>query len=386
MMYSQCPQCQAVFNVSESHLGAYHGLVRCGHCQAVFDAVANELPDARTTFNQAPESDQSDVFDDNPAVDSRSAGRRAPEPVRDHDAAPESERIEPVLASDEKPDVEDKPEADSASVSPGSELPGEITEEILIEAPPVMSGSFDDEVPVVSTGDTEDVNDAKATSPAAPAKPGGAADAPPAPRDATPPSSDGGIRSPAPDSRAARAPLQSPYRARDIRMVELPQPRPFKTATLSLSVVLLALLLVWQGKTFYLDALAQEPLLRPYLERICRPLACVLPPRRDFARIEVGGTSIDVNPEVPGALEIRIALVNRAHFPQPYPPLRVTLSDSEGRIVGRRTYPPSEYLDDGKRKLLPIRQTRDAVINLAQPPQRVVGYEIELVAPRGGAG
>lgn len=240
---------------------------------------------------------------------------------------------------------------------------------------------------MVSGDDTEDAKD---TPPAAPAEPGvtagraAPAAAPPASRDATPQSADSDNRSAGPDSRPVRAPLQSPYRARDIRMVELPQPRPFKTATLSLSVVLLALLLVWQGKTFYLDALAQEPLLRPYLERICRPLACVLPPRRDFARIEVAGTSIDVNPEVPGALEIRVALVNRAHFPQPYPPLRVTLSDSEGRIVGRRTYRPSEYLDDDKRALLSIRETHDAVINLAQPPQRVVGYEIELVVPRGG--
>lgn len=366
-MHSQCPQCQAVFSVSESHLSAYHGLVRCGRCQAVFDAVANELPAGQSVFSEAPQPDQPDVFDDDPTSGARDAARRAPEPASERDADPEAERYEPVLAPENKLDIHSKPDTGTASVPPDIDLPGEVTEEILIEAPPVVSGSFDDEEPSAAEGS------------AAPAA------APSSSRDATPQSTGGSDRSANPDSRAPRAPLQSPYRARDIRMVELPQPRPFKTATLSLSIVLLTLLLVWQGKTFYLDALAQEPLLRPYLERLCRPLACVLPPRRDFARVEVAGTSIDVNSEVPGALEIRVALINRAHFPQPYPPLRVTLSDSEGRIVGRRTYPPSEYLEEDKHELLPIRETRDAVINLAQPPQRAVGYEIELVAPRSGA-
>lgn len=166
-------------------------------------------------------------------------------------------------------------------------------------------------------------------------------------------------------------------------MVELPQPRPFKTATLSLTAVLLSLLLVWQAKTFYLDELAQLPVLRPYLETLCRPLGCVLPPRSDFAQIDLAGTSIDVNPEIPGALEITASLINRAGFPQPYPPLRVTLSDREGRVVGRRTYLPSEYRQGEAEQggLLPAQEVRDVSIKLAQPAENAVGYEVELITP-----
>lgn len=167
-------------------------------------------------------------------------------------------------------------------------------------------------------------------------------------------------------------------------MVELPQPRPFKTATLSLLTVLLALLLVWQAKTFYLDELAQVPVLRPYLEYLCRPLGCAVPPRSDFAQVDLVGTSIDVNPQVPGALAITASLINRAHFSQPYPPLRVTLTDREGRVVGRRTYLPSEYLAQDAGDLLPVREPRDVTINLAQPAENAVGYEIELMAPASG--
>lgn len=166
-------------------------------------------------------------------------------------------------------------------------------------------------------------------------------------------------------------------------MVELPQPRPFRTATLSLTIVLLSLLLVWQAKTFYLDELAQLPAVRPYLELLCQPLGCVLPPRSDFAQIDLVGTSIEVNPEVPGALEITAGLINRAGFPQPYPPLRVTLSDREGRVVGRRTYLSSEYRqgEAEQGELLPAKEVRDVSIKLAQPAENAVGYEVELITP-----
>jgi len=372
-MFSKCPRCETVFSVSESHVDAYHGLVRCGRCQAVFEALANEVSGAQGVFDRTVVPTQKDAFDGNQPAGTRRAGEvtgRAPplaDPgVVDHDAR----GVEPLLgAADEADDESSEVVADTSSsrepeLSAEPELPpGAITEEILIEAPPLMGGEFEEPESAPPVGPAV-AGDARAARTGSPADPVG-------------PRSHGKA-----NSDAARRSLQSPYRARDVRMVELPRPRPFKTATLSLSVVLLALLLIWQGKIFYLDEFAQQPLLRPYLEQACRVLGCVLSPRRDFVRIDVVGTSIDVNPEVPAALEIRVGLINRAHFPQPYPPLQVTLSDSEGRIVGRRTYTPEEYLETGQAKLLPIRESRDAVINLATPPRRAVGYEVDLVAPR----
>jgi predicted Zn finger-like uncharacterized protein len=38
---TQCPQCGTRFKASQAQLEAYHGMVRCGHCQAVFNAIAH---------------------------------------------------------------------------------------------------------------------------------------------------------------------------------------------------------------------------------------------------------------------------------------------------------------------------------------------------------
>ena len=46
-MYTQCPECLTIYKVGSALLAQSHGSVRCGHCNAVFDALrtlADQLP------------------------------------------------------------------------------------------------------------------------------------------------------------------------------------------------------------------------------------------------------------------------------------------------------------------------------------------------------
>lgn len=48
-MYSQCPECLTIYKVGAAMLAQSHGSMRCGHCNAVFDALrtlTEQLPDA----------------------------------------------------------------------------------------------------------------------------------------------------------------------------------------------------------------------------------------------------------------------------------------------------------------------------------------------------
>jgi len=38
---TRCPECGARFKASQAQLEAYHGMVRCGHCHAAFNAIEN---------------------------------------------------------------------------------------------------------------------------------------------------------------------------------------------------------------------------------------------------------------------------------------------------------------------------------------------------------
>ena len=42
---TQCPTCSTRFRVTQDQLDAYHGMVRCGRCEAVFNAIENLYDD-----------------------------------------------------------------------------------------------------------------------------------------------------------------------------------------------------------------------------------------------------------------------------------------------------------------------------------------------------
>ncbi len=56
---TQCPACGTRFKATQAQLEAYHGMVRCGHCNAAFDAIEN-----RTSSESSPQLDLPIVLED----------------------------------------------------------------------------------------------------------------------------------------------------------------------------------------------------------------------------------------------------------------------------------------------------------------------------------
>ncbi len=56
---TQCPACGTRFKATQAQLEAYHGMVRCGHCNAAFDAIEN-----RTSSESSPQLDLPIVAED----------------------------------------------------------------------------------------------------------------------------------------------------------------------------------------------------------------------------------------------------------------------------------------------------------------------------------
>ena len=58
-MYTQCSHCKAIFRVTMKELTAAQGLLRCGECDAVFDAMkalSTTLPEERRFANLEAEA------------------------------------------------------------------------------------------------------------------------------------------------------------------------------------------------------------------------------------------------------------------------------------------------------------------------------------------
>jgi predicted Zn finger-like uncharacterized protein len=143
----------------------------------------------------------------------------------------------------------------------------------------------------------------------------------------------------------------------------------------------LLLLLGVQWLYFNRTALAAQSDWRPGLEKLCSVLRCELPLQVDLSRIELLNRDVRKHPQVEGALLINATLVNRADFPQPYPVLEVTFSNSSGKPVAARRFNPAEYLG-GKTDIkagMPENMPFQVVLEIEDPGEDAVSFQFEFL-------
>lgn len=184
----------------------------------------------------------------------------------------------------------------------------------------------------------------------------------------------------APPARAA-----PPRRRRGVDHYLTPRAHPLAGLLWALAALALVALLGAQVKYLMVERYAQHESLRPYLAWFCELAACRLPARHDPRRITLTRTHIDLHPRRPGALRVTVKLVNEATYSQPYPRLRLTLTDRDGWVVGRRTFAPAEYLS-GRRNRLRSGELGAVYLDLAHPHEKAVGFEVDVVNGNGANG
>lgn len=139
------------------------------------------------------------------------------------------------------------------------------------------------------------------------------------------------------------------------------------------------ILLGLQINLYVVDRFAQNAQYRPYLDMFCNITRCAVPPRQDAYRFAIIHTSIELHPRQPGALRITVKLLNHADFAQPFPELRLTLTDRVERVVGRRSFKPSFYLLPKQLNQLNAGELGTLAFDLAQPHEKAVGFVVDIV-------
>ena len=294
-MRTRCPRCQTVFRITPEQLRARGGKVRCGHCQAVFNALETlleELPPAPVPepIIAVPELPR--------AIEPPPAPEPPAEPESSPGPAPEPEP-EPVIPAEANP-------------LPEAELP--------IESEPVA-----------------------AEEPQVEAAPAPAAEEPP--RDETPEETTQAAREAG--LMAAREITETPGYNRwaagtlassPLAGLEAEHHRarwPFVLAS-----VVLALCLLLQIAAYFRTELVQR---LPGLEGAFAAfgIAVPLPRQADLVSIETSDLQADNSR---GLLVLQATLKNRAAYPQAWPALELTLTDTQDAVVARRVLEAPDYL------------------------------------------
>ncbi|GAA5003996.1 DUF3426 domain-containing protein [Pseudoluteimonas lycopersici] len=106
----------------------------------------------------------------------------------------------------------------------------------------------------------------------------------------------------------------------------------------------LAALLLVQVVASDFDQLAAGSATRPWLQRVCSALRCTLPPWREPQALRMLQRDVHANPRRPGLLRVSASFRNDARWTQPWPRLRITLADADGRAIAARDFSANEYL------------------------------------------
>ena len=159
-----------------------------------------------------------------------------------------------------------------------------------------------------------------------------------------------------------------------------PRASPLSRLLWSVAALGLLVLLGFQVKYLFTEKYAQHQEYGPFLTAGCELFNCALPARTDSSRLTLTHTRIDLHPFAPGAIRITVKLVNEAVFAQPYPDLQVTLTDWNGRVVGRRTFPPGRYFAEEQPETLGSGELGVMLFDIARPHEKAVGFEVNIVA------
>lgn len=399
LLVAQCPFCQTRFRLSQEHLQAAAGNVRCGACLKVFNANLTITPAV-----QQPETENQT----SPAISTEPESTDKPQSRRGtlmiHDDLELDDLDLAALGLDESILEEINPAA--RSTQPFSEEPpAQAHLPVMTQPEPDHTSNNEDTsdlhedflaTPTARDFELKQPSD-ESTNPdlhVSPARsgenngiflPDRPADAPPA------------IQAPIaeelphePDNMARREPrlgelVELPYLLDEpVVLYEPSRARRSRYRPLWIVLSLLALLGLPAQALFYnFSTLAHDERLRPYLEQLCFLAGCELPARVDIDLIRSSNLMVRAHPEYPNALAIDVILYNRAEFAQPFPVLRMTFNDTRGREVLSKRFRPDEYLGGELAgvTLMPPQTPVHVALDMLDPGPEAAGYELDFLSP-----
>ena len=324
-----CPVCASVFRLGADQLDAADGWVQCSVCGSAFDARPSLLMEDGSPLAIEPQAAE-------PESGSVAPAQPSAFPFTKH--GPEEARAIEQAARE-------------AAVAP---IPGGIVQrETALDLPSIIL--IDPDIPVPDDfGPLPQIDSAPDTS-VAPVSSAPAALA-------------------APSARIEYAVPQAVALP-----VALSVPRRTKPWVWGLASGLLLLALLAQMSYFLRDRLVgQWPQARPAFEQACSVLGCTVSLPRNLEQLQIIGS--DLQTETRSRLKLVLTLGNRADQPQAWPMLVLTLTDQRERPLARRSFAPSEYLEDSQRIAAGIPPRSEQAMSLPLTIREVspMGFDLKI--------
>ena len=144
------------------------------------------------------------------------------------------------------------------------------------------------------------------------------------------------------------------------------------------AAIFLAILLFGQVAYFRSPQWAQNAEYRPWMEKFCEQLGCLLPVYRHPEDIEVIERALE--PAGRGALQLRALIVNAGNRPVALPGMHVKLIQFNGESLAQRIFQPKEYLSDlNQVNEMPVGQPIQINLKISNPDNEIAGYTFKFI-------
>lgn len=375
---TQCPHCGTTFRVSEHHLNAAQGSVRCGACLKIFSAKDHlmqkavpeakpvkqkqpEKPQPASTFTARKDDDDEFLFEDDPSIDFEAGLNNHSDPnaaLRDEDNFGFGEITEEMDTV--KPDI--RAQKAHATTPPPEHLVDSMWDAL-------DDTLFEEEAPVVlvqsGNGPTLDnfTSDNLRID-----NPGGIdVDYPASPTQAQSAKKANSRRDMV--DQIDSEPLDLSFDARKInRMRWL-----WSVGSLVLLVVI-ALQFAWFG----MENHAKKAALRPWYEKLCELADCELPGLVDVQKFRTGNLILRKDVRNPSNLIVDAILINQASFDQPFPQIVLEFRNLSAVLVADGAFGPEHYLNGEMTgaQLMPSKTPVHVSFSVVSPGPSAVNYAI----------
>lgn len=115
------------------------------------------------------------------------------------------------------------------------------------------------------------------------------------------------------------------------------------------------------------------------IKSFCNFLPCELQAKRDISAIELLQRQLGPDEELENMLDIKVLLINKANFEQPYPTIRIAFSDKNSDPVYEKAFPPEYYLEaDAKDSLMPSNSEIHIHFKTEHSHPDALGFEISF--------
>jgi len=364
-MYTRCPTCLTCFRVTEHHLAIAGGKVRCGQCQLVFNATEHVIDDLpiNQLSNPTPASnndvDTNKVEEDQ--LNARSEFNFEPKPDKAEQSAesvnedlqsPPSDEPEKKISEKRNLDEEDnaldkeqldKDNKEEIKQEQGQKLSRDISEQIIEEEFEIFD--IDDELSeqkkIDNTGEKFAENENSTTNQKAEKVESEASYNGESFEviDSVPP-----LENTATEQEAENNDIPVQLRD-DLERLQQPAARRLHPMLSLLFILILFAVSFLQLAYFRAFELTFAlPSATPYIEMFCEKVDCHYSGPLDKKKIQLLSRDVRVHPKEKKALLISAAMINNADFAQPYPNIKIRLSDISGNVVAERIFTSKTYI------------------------------------------